>query len=100
MQRTPEAPTPSTLEPLMVVRPATRRVATLAAMAAATSMAVLGASGPAAAADPPPPVYAFGANIQLGGQDVVPPTPTAGVAAAPGDQSKTLIDIPASPLAV
>jgi hypothetical protein len=44
---------------------------------------------------------AFAAQLQLGGTDVIPPTPTAATALPPGtDASNTVVDIPASPLAV
>lgn len=44
---------------------------------------------------------AYGATVEVGGETVVPPTPTAEVIAPPGNNvSETLIDIPADPLAV
>jgi hypothetical protein len=43
----------------------------------------------------------YGATIEVGGEAVVPPTPTASVTAPPpGTASNTVIDIPADPLAV
>jgi len=42
---------------------------------------------------------AFGGTIVVGGQEVIPPTPTASLT-APGDAEETAIGIPAEPLAV
>lgn len=67
------------------------------AAAAAAALALMPFSATAQAASPA--AAAYGANIQLGGQDVVPPTPTASVDKT-GDQTNTLIDIPASPVIV
>jgi hypothetical protein len=68
---------------------------------AAVAVVAVGAIGaaPASAADPAA-ASAYGAQILVGGQVVIPPTPAASVATAPGDDSKTTIDIPASPVAV
>ena len=58
---------------------------------------------PAAHADPVSAASAssYGATISAGGQQVIPPTPTASVDLPPGGESSdTLVDIPAAPLAV
>jgi hypothetical protein len=81
-----------------------RRVRALLAMSAAALLAVgIGGSGPAAA-DPVASGTAssFAATVQLGGTDVIPPTPVAEVAAPPfaDDADSTAIPIDAAPLAV
>ena len=68
------------------------------AVAVATALAVIPFGAPALAASPA--ASAFGATIQAGGQDVVPPTPAVSVAAPTGDETDTVIDIPASPVAI
>ncbi|MEY2471442.1 MAG: hypothetical protein QOK28_771 [Actinomycetota bacterium] len=70
----------------------------VAAAAVAALLSVVPFGGRALAATPA--ASAFGATIQAGGQDVVPPTPTATVAAPAGDDTHTLVDIPAQPVAV
>jgi hypothetical protein len=69
------------------------------AAVAVTSIGIIGAT-PVAAAEEAPAVSAYGAQVLVGGESVIPPTPAASVAAAPGDDTKTTIDIPASPIAV
>lgn len=71
-------------------------------LTAAAGLAPLVGASPAAA-DPVAAgkASAYGATVEVGGQAVVPPTPTADVTAPPpGDKSETVIDIPADPLAV
>jgi LPXTG-motif cell wall-anchored protein len=72
----------------------------LAVTAAAVTVALAVFSIAPAAHAASPAASAFGANVQVSGQDVVPPTPAVSVATAPGDQTNTVIDIPASPVAV
>jgi hypothetical protein len=57
-------------------------------------------SGPAGAQSTRPAVSAFGADVVLNGEALVPPTPTAVVETPTGDASETLIDIPADPVVV
>jgi hypothetical protein len=73
------------------------RLAVTAAAVAAT-LAVFSIAPTAHAASPA--ASAFGATVQVGGQDVVPPTPSVSVATSPGDETNTVIDIPASPVAI
>jgi LPXTG-motif cell wall-anchored protein len=47
-----------------------------------------------------PAASAFGASVQVGGQDVVPPTPAVSVATPPGDATDTVVDLPAAPVIV
>jgi hypothetical protein len=79
-----------------------RRVRALLAMSVAALVAVGGAG--TAVADPVGggTASSFAATLQLGGQDVIPPTPVAEVTAPPfgDDADSTLIPIDAAPLAV
>jgi hypothetical protein len=79
-----------------------RRVRALAAMSVAALVAVGGAG--TATADPVSAGKAssFAATLQLGGTDVIPPTPEAAVTAPPfgDDADATAIPIDAAPLAV
>lgn len=75
-----------------------RRIAA-AAFASLVAMPFLGAS-PATAQATPAAVSAYGATVSVGGQSVVPPTPLATVATRPGDDTKTVVNIPADPVAV
>ena len=47
-----------------------------------------------------PAASAYGANIQVNGEDVLPPTPAVEVATPPGDATETVIDVPAAPVVV
>lgn len=78
-----------------------RRIARMGTLAV-IGIPLLGLLGPVAPAQAAgsDAAYAFGAEILAGGQDVVPPTPEAAVASPPGDATKTLVDVPASPVAV
>ncbi len=83
------------------IRPRRRRGATIAA-ALGAAVVLLAPTG-VAHADPVSTGSAssYGATISAGGQEVIPPTPTASVDLPPGGESSdTLIDIPADPLAV
>jgi LPXTG-motif cell wall-anchored protein len=71
----------------------------MATAAAAVAALAVFATAPAAQAAAPA-ASAFGANVQVGGEDVIPPTPAVSVAAPNGDQTDTVIDIPAAPVAV
>jgi LPXTG-motif cell wall-anchored protein len=53
-----------------------------------------------AGADEHAAASAFGATVTLGGNDVIPPTPSAEVAAPPAEASETVIDIPAEPVII
>lgn len=78
----------------------TRRRTSLAVAAAGVfvALAAVPFAGSATAAEPA--ASAFGANVQVSGSDVVPPTPTASVATPPGDQTNTVVDIPAEPVII
>ncbi|HUR77883.1 MAG TPA: hypothetical protein VMZ22_08040 [Acidimicrobiales bacterium] len=76
-----------------------RRASTAAFVAVLAALVVL-PFGTARAQVAGPAASAFGANVQVGGQDVVPPTPAVAVAKAPGDQTDTVVDIPAAPVAI
>ena len=69
---------------------------TAVAIAAALAIIPFGTAARAAS----PAASAFGATIQAGGQDVVPPTPSVSVASPTKDETDTVVDIPASPVAV
>lgn len=71
------------------------------AASALAALAVGLSSTVATAQDAAPSAYAFGGQVQITDQDVIPPTPEATVA-NPGDAdvSETTIDIPADPIAV
>jgi hypothetical protein len=72
----------------------------LRALAAVAIGAVaLTAAAPAGAAANPA-ASAFGAEVTLNGTDLVPATPTASVAAPVGDDTNTLVDVPADPVVV
>ena len=73
-----------------------RLALTAAALAVALAFIPFGTAAKAAG----PAASAFGANVQVNGEDVVPPTPVAAVATRPGDATETAIDIPAEPIAV
>lgn len=71
------------------------------AVTAAAVVAALAAFSIAPAANAATPAAsAFGANVQVSGQDVVPPTPSVAVATVPGDATDTVVDIPAAPVAI
>lgn len=72
----------------------------LAVTAAAVTVALAVFSIAPAAHAASPAASAFGATVQVSGQDVVPPTPSVAVNAPPGDATNTVVDIPASPVAV
>jgi LPXTG-motif cell wall-anchored protein len=76
-----------------------RRLRLVTAAAAVTALAVF-AIAPGAKAAALAAASAFGANVQVGGQDVVAPTPAVSVATAPGDATDTVIDIPGAPVLV
>lgn len=65
------------------------------------ALALLAITAAPAGADPvgAGEASAFGATVSAGGQEVIPPTPTA-TATLPGDASETTIDIPADPVAI
>jgi LPXTG-motif cell wall-anchored protein len=67
---------------------------------AATAIGALALTSAAPAGAATPAASAFGAQVVLNGSDLVPPTPTASVAAPVGDDSNTLVDVPAAPVAV
>ncbi|HVE95253.1 MAG TPA: hypothetical protein VNB24_10045 [Acidimicrobiales bacterium] len=72
---------------------------------ALTSVAVVAALAvvPFASAQaqaPRPAASAFGVNVQANGTNVVPPTPAVAVATPPGDATNTVVNVPASPVAV
>ena len=75
-----------------------RKVVAAGALAA---LAVGFSPSSATAQDASPSAYAFGGQLQITDQDVIPPTPEATVE-NPGDAdvSETVIDIPAAPVAV
>lgn len=82
-------------------RPAGRLIGRLIAAGAILAASALGAAGPAAAqAAPVPAASAFGAEIVIAGQPVVGPVPVAAVPAPVGDDTKTLVDVPAPPVLV
>jgi hypothetical protein len=69
-------------------------------VAAVAVAALLAAPFGASAQTARPAASAFGANVQVAGEDLVPPTPEATVATSPGDATETLVDIPAEPVIV
>jgi hypothetical protein len=68
------------------------------ALAIATTLVVFPLGNAASAA--PAAASAFGGTVQVGGQDVVPPTPAVAVAAPTGDETDTVVDLPAAPVVV
>jgi hypothetical protein len=80
-------------------RSRSRRTAPAAALLGALALLTVTASP--AGADPigAGEASAFGGTITAGGEEVVPPTPSA-AATLPGDASETVVDIPADPVAV
>lgn len=73
-------------------------VASALSLVMATAIGVA-AAAPAHAADPPA-ASAFGAQISAAGQEIIPPTPLASVPTRPGEDIKSLVDIPADPVAI
>jgi hypothetical protein len=69
-------------------------------MAATAAVALAAFAIAPAAHAASPAASAFGANVQVSGQDVIPPTPAVSVATPPGDATDTVIDIPGSPVIV
>ena len=79
--------------------PDRRRAAVVAAIVGALALGIATATPAAADTIGAGEASAFGGTISAGGQEVVPPTPTAS-ATLPGDASDTTVDIPAEPVAV
>jgi LPXTG-motif cell wall-anchored protein len=81
--------------------PARRRLAVSTSVLAGLALVLTTASPAAADTIGAGEASAYGGTISLGGQEAVPPTPTATVTLPPGGEaSETVIDIPADPLAV
>ncbi|MEY2419560.1 MAG: hypothetical protein QOG90_2240 [Actinomycetota bacterium] len=77
-----------------------RRPARLVVTAIAVTSALVVLPFATAANAAVPAASAFGGTVQVGGQDVVPPTPAVSVAAPSGDQTATAVDLPVSPVIV
>lgn len=79
----------------------TRRLTLGATLLATLALVVAGATPASAETIGSGEASAYGATISAGGQEVIPPTPTAAVSLPPGGEaSDAVVDVPADPVAV
>lgn len=78
-----------------------RRTAPVAALLGALALLTVTAAPAGADTVGAGEASAYGGTISVGGQEVIPPTPTAAVTLPPGGEAgETVVDIPAEPVAV